>query len=338
MPPRPLAETDIQAARSRRFAWRRVLQIGVTAGSIAALLALTDLRAVGRLVASASLPLLLLAAAFAVGDRVLMVGKWLPLLRVQSSDVPRGAAVRTYLAAGFAIYLLPFAVGADVLRALALGRRRDLVPQVAASVAAERILGIVASGLMAAVALAVALAQGVELTFLLPWSLVAIAAGLTVLVVPLSRGLAARAASLAERVRLGRPGSFMRRLGSAYASYRGHPRLLASVGALSVLEQLFPVVTNWLLARALDLPVEFAALLVVMPLTLFLARLPISVGGVGVAEGSIVYLLGLFGIPPEQALALAVLARALDIVVLGLPGAFLWRHLVGGEERSPRGP
>ena len=318
-----------RSQRWREGPWKRILRFAVTGASLAILASLAELDTVARTVASTSPAMLLGAAVVAFGDRALMVGKWLALLGIQSTGIPRTAAIRAYLASGLALYLLPVSVGADVLRALALGRHRNAVAEVGASIAAERILGLLSSALMSAVALAVALRYSVDLTFLLPWSLLAILAGTVVLVLPLSRRVAQLVSSGLQIVGLARSTSFLQRLGSAYRAYRGYPRLLFGVGALSVVEQLFPVATNWILARALGIPVDFTVFLVVMPLTLFLARLPISLGGVGVAEGSIVYLLGLFGFPAEQALAIAVLSRALDIVVVALPGAFLWKDLMG---------
>jgi uncharacterized membrane protein YbhN (UPF0104 family) len=47
-------------------------------------------------------------------------------------------------------------------------------------------------------------------------------------------------------------------------------------------------------------------------------------GALGVQEGGYVLVCGLFGIPPEQALALSLVRRLRDLL-LGLPGLVAWR-------------
>ncbi len=163
---------------------------------------------------------------------------------------------------------------------------------------------------------------------MLPWALIAIAVGIAALVLPSNRWFSERVSrSLGSRY-FSSVARFLRKFGGAFGLYRDHPVLLLWIGLASVVEQLFPILVMWLLGLALGLPVDLAMLVVVMPLTLFAARLPISAGGVGVAEGSIVYLLGLFGIPLPEAVALSALGRVVDILVVAVPGAFLWHHLI----------
>ena len=47
-------------------------------------------------------------------------------------------------------------------------------------------------------------------------------------------------------------------------------------------------------------------------------------GALGAQEGGLIVLCALFGIPPDQALALSLVKRAAD-VALGLPGLLVWQ-------------
>ena len=116
--------------------------------------------------------------------------------------------------------------------------------------------------------------------------------------------------------------------------YRHRPGTLIAVGLLSLVEQAFPVVVLWILAHALDLEVSFLALLVAVPLALFVGRLPIAIAGIGVLEGALVYLLGLFGVPPAEALSLALAGRIAEIFAL-LPGGLFWSSLVCTPRPDP---
>ncbi len=292
---------------------------------------------VAEVLASANLGLLAAALAVAVADRFLMVWKWFPLLRLQAASATLTAATRAYLASGVAHYVLPASVGADVLRAVVLGREQRAVVEIGASIVAERVLGLVGSGIMAAFALIIAPRPGVDLQLIIPWAMLAVGLGLLALVLPMST-LALRAL---ERLTRALPGGrwlgYLDRMVAAYSMYRRRAGVLAVAAALTLFEQLLPVTWFWLTAQALGVPVAFDATLVVVTLAMFASRLPISVGGLGVGEGALVYLFGLYGVPPSDALAVALAARILEVIVNAGPGLVLWRDLVGARRMIPQG-
>jgi hypothetical protein len=53
-------------------------------------------------------------------------------------------------------------------------------------------------------------------------------------------------------------------------------------------------------------------------------------GALGAQEGGLVLLCAIFGIPPEQAIALSLVKRAADVVV-GAPGLLAWQMLEWGH-------
>jgi uncharacterized membrane protein YbhN (UPF0104 family) len=313
----------------------KLLRVAITAALVFLLFRLVDLREMGRLLAAAKPAPVLLGVALTLCDRALMFGKWFPLLRARLPSAPVLPAARAYLASGLAQFLLPVTVGADVLRAAAVGRSQKAVAAVGASIVAERLLGLFASGLLSAAAFAFAVRENLPLGYLIPWAACSIGISALVLLLPFGRfgiGLMRRAGEeLPDRgwVR------FLRRLAQGYVAYRTRPGLLLLVGILSILEQCVPILIMGLCAMALDITVTAPVLIVTMPLALFVSRLPISIAGIGVGEAAIVYLLGLFSISTTDALAMALLCRAIDVPVMTLPGLFLWRDLVVPQERSP---
>ena len=200
--------------------------------------------------------------------------------------------------------------------------------EVSASVVAERILGLAASSVMSCVALAVAIRTALPLAFLLPWALLAIGAGVAAIILPLNPTVGRLVQRWQARLPGHQPLCFLRRVGSAYTAYRRHAGLLALVAVLSVCEQWFPLALMWTVGQALGMPLTVSMVVVTMPLTLFVGRLPISLGGLGVGDGAIVVLLGLFDISVDEAVAVSVLCRAVDLAVTAVPGIVLWRDLV----------
>lgn len=306
---------------------KALLNVAASVALLGVLAWFVDLRHLGQVLLSADPALVLAAIAVALADRALMIGKWYPLVRSQGVDIPLLRAARAYLAAGFASYFLPTPVGGDLVRAIALGRQRKKTVEIVSSIVMERLLGLAASGILSAVALAVALESGVSLHFLLPWALAAIAASTAAVTLPLAPRLSVHVRRRLEAYPQSRWAQLGLKFGAAYGLYRHHTSQLLVVGALSVIEQGFPILVFWVLVRALNVMVSPQALIVAVPLALFVARLPIAIGGIGVFEGGLVLLLSLFGVSTVDAVSLALAGRAIELAG-ALPGAFLWAELV----------
>lgn len=321
---------------TRRGLAGKLLRFAITAALVALLLKLVDLGDVGRILASADPGLLFLALLVAFADRLLMVAKWYPLIRAQTRLVGLVQATRAYLAAGVANLFLPVGVGADVLRVLALGHPQGLVVELGASVVAERLLGFLASGILAIIALWVAAQASIDLTFLTPWAFGAFLAAILAVVLPYASRLWAPLSRLMLRYRDNRWVGKLVTFGSAIAVYRNHVSTILSVALLSVLEQLLPVLALAIIAQALGTPITISMLIVAVPLTLFVSRLPITFWGLGVSEGALVYILGLFGISAAEGLSLALAGRAVELGAT-LPGAVFWADLTKALQRRQGG-
>jgi hypothetical protein len=315
-------------AMRRRVNLKTTGRILVTVLLLAVLVWVVDVREAGRILLQANPVLLALGIAVGLGDRVFMAMKWLPLLRAQSVAADAAAVVKAYLAASFAGIFLPASVGADILRTIALGRSGSVMAEVGASILVERLLGLIGSAILGVVALAVALNFSLDVSFILPWAAIAVSAPVAVVVLP----QLPRVRALLDRWTDARDGSagiaaFVRRFGAAYLAYRDHGRTLILVGILSILEQFVPIALLWLMAAALGIGVTLPMLVVSVPLALFVNRLPIAFSSFGIMEGALVYLLGLFGVGSEEALALSLGGRVAELAA-AVPGAFFWSVLV----------
>lgn len=259
-----------------------------------------------------------------------MAGKWFPLLRVQLPDAKFGRAIRAYFAAGFAGLILPSSMGGDALRSIGLGRGRGSVVEVGASIVLERLLGLIGSGIITLVVLWVAWQASIPMGVLLPWALACVGLSLLLAIVPFSVRARQWVRWMLDHFEGRKWVGLVERFGEAYKIYRGYPWTLLVVGFLSLVEQFAPIFVFWVGAHALSLGLSFESIFVAVPLTMFIGRLPISVAGIGVIEGGLVYLLGLFGATAAQAVSLALVGRIVELFTM-LPGAFWWGELTGED-------
>ncbi len=92
----------------------------------------------------------------------------------------------------------------------------------------------------------------------------------------------------------------------------------------------------WMIGLSLGLGPSLADCMILTPLVVLAAMLPVSVGGWGVRESAAILLFGFAGLSRPEALALSVVF-GLCTVVVTLPGSVLWfvRERNGKTARQP---
>jgi uncharacterized protein (TIRG00374 family) len=295
-----------------------IVRLAITAAILAYLATRIDMAAAARATAAISRPHLVLVLALVALDRAVMVLRWILLLRASGNQISTGGATRLFLVSSFVGSFLPAGIGADAARAYGLAREKTSASEALASVAVDRLLGIVSLVLMAVIgviawtpeergdwripaAIVVALLACVAVFWANDWLR---------LIIP-----AHRHENFFTRRLL--------RLMDAVGRYRDRRAVLVHVLAWSVVVQLLRITQAYILAVGLGMTVPFTYFLLFMPLALLLLLLPISISGFGAPQAGIVWLLQPMGVAASDALALSTL-----IVLTGLagnlPGLLLW--------------
>lgn len=296
------------------------VRAAVTGLILAYLLREVDAGAAARAMLRADPAALAIVGLLVLLDRIVMIWRWLLLLRASGTAITTATAARIFLVSSFVGSFLPAGVGGDAARAYALGQRTAQRGAAVASVAIDRILGVVAIALMGALGVAVYARQQTE------GEVQAVATASAVLVLALSAG-----AVWADRWIRWLPArwhdwTLVRlplRIADAVAAYRARPRVLLAVFGLSLLVQLLRILQAYGLGLGLGLTVPFSYYLVFMPVGLLMLLLPISVSGFGLPQGVMVWLLRPQGVPDELSFALTTLI-VLSGLFGNLPGAFLY--------------
>ena len=251
-------------------------------------------------------------------DRAVMVLRWVLLLRASDVAISTRDAASIFLVSSFVGSFLPAGIGGDAARAWGLSRTAAAGSEAVASVAIDRMLGVLSLVVMGAFGLLlwapaqVAYWQAAAVIVLLVAACIALfwADRLMRLLIPLSR----QRGQMMQR---------LLRLSDAVSRYRGRGPALIQVMGWSVVVQLLRITQAYLLGLGLGIGVPFGYYLVFMPVGLLMLLLPISVSGFGLPQALIVWLLRPQGVADEQSFALSTL-----IVLTGLagnlPGLLLW--------------
>jgi uncharacterized protein (TIRG00374 family) len=309
---------------------RLAARIALSIGLLLLVLIFVDLGEMFRRLRAVDPWLFIGLLALLTADRFLMAFKWLLLVRMQELRLTFPQALRAYYISSFAGLFLPMTVGADVIRAMAV-RRAGSIPKILATIALERGLGAISQILLAALSLSMIVVLGLDMGFTNLHLALIVALLLVILLVslPFSFWLAERVArALESRGSLARKSA---ELADAYAESRHHRSVIWTFLLLTVIEGFFPIAWYWVASLALGLELPFILFVATIPIVFMVARLPISLGGMGVLEGSFVVLAGLLGIGAEDAFSIVILCRLAELLAL-LPGAVA--YLLVREEVS----
>jgi glycosyltransferase 2 family protein len=302
-------------AKLSRSLWVRAVVTAVILALLFRKIPLSDVfSALSRLRLGPALTVLVLVAM----DRCVMIWRWIILLRAAGQKVSTRSAIDIYLVSSFVGGVVPAA--ADVARAYSLRERTAQGSAAAASVAVDRVLGLLALVLMAIVGLIVTRQSQPQHTSLgIAIALLAFVLGAAALLWT-DRWVRALVPTASHS---SRAGSQLLRLADAVAYYRDRPLALSWVAVLSGAVQVLRVLQAYVLGIGIGIDVPFTYYLLFMPIGLIALMLPISISGFGAPQGLIVWMLKPLGVPEADAFALSTLI-VLSGIIANLPGALLY--------------
>lgn len=245
--------------------------------------------------------------------RLLMALRWHLILRARGLGRPLGEVVGVTLLASSLAPVVPGGFGADLFRGYHFASSYGKALEVTSTIVLDRVVGICSMLLVASVGALVAWRMGFG-SELLVMLLVLQLAGFAGWVVLYRFG--AQIAQLSFRNAA---------LSKGFRGLMGllHPladgallRQVLPVGALlSLAVQLLRCLTFWLLYEAFEFEIDFAYFLAFIPLIMLASLLPLSLGGLGLREGALVYFFGSLGVPAEVSFAVGILWYALQLAL-----------------------
>jgi hypothetical protein len=120
------------------------VRVAITVAILVYLASEIDMRAAARAVLAIDRRYLFLVLALVMCDRVVMIIRWVLLLRASHVPISAADAARIFLISSFVGSFLPAGIGGDVARAYGLSKATSDTAEALASVAIDRVLGVVA--------------------------------------------------------------------------------------------------------------------------------------------------------------------------------------------------
>ncbi len=256
------------------------------------------------------------ALGLVILSQVISSARWQVLLKPLGYHLEWFRVLKIYYVGMFFSLFLPSVIGGDGIKTFYIAGSWRRVPTALYTLVADRAIGMTALILYSLVG---AVSVWPEIPAWMAVALLAAVPGIYLLLILLPR-FSHPVLALSRRLReLPRDRLFV---------YWTDPRPAITGWGISLVVHLLIVLAHLLMASSLGLGVPAGAWFLIYPLAGFVSVIPVSLNGIGLREASYVYLLGLFGIGPEQAFSLGVMWFSL-VLTNGMLGGL--PYLFGGE-------
>ena len=262
---------------------------------------------------------LLAAVAVTFVGVALSAVRWQRVLAALGLEASVLTLMKHYLASLFVGNVLPSTVGGDVLRVSRLAATNGEAPGTFASVVIERLTGWVVLPVLTLVAVIANPGLRREAPEAVGLALLIALSTLTGLILVLVAAAHPRLGG-----RLNATDGWRRFTGAVHLGldrFRRRPGLALEVLTVGFVYQLAVMFAAFLAAKALGIDVGWTAILAFFPVVAIIQVIPVTIGGLGTREGSLVLLLGALDVAAADAIALGLLFYGVNLVVslLGAP-------------------
>jgi glycosyltransferase 2 family protein len=303
-----------------------VAKIAVSAALLVFLFSKVDTSRLWASARKASVPWLLAALGVQVVNLLASTWRWQLLLNAQDVKLKNRTLFGSYLVATFFNNFLPSNVGGDVIRI------RDTAPAAQSKTLAttivlvDRALGMMALVLISAVgATAAARLYGSGASPIWPswlWAFFLVAAAITAPVVYAPEGFG----RLLQPLTVVHPewvGTRIDKLTATLSRFRERPGALAGCFSGAVFVQGLMVAYYLTVVYALKIPITASELAVIVPISLVVQMLPVSMNGLGIREATFSFYFARLGLPIESAVLMSLMGAAL-LLLFSLSGAAVY--------------
>ena len=312
---------------------RRIGTIVLTVAAVAYLVWKIELRTTLDILADTNPGWFALSAAIMLGTVPALAMRWGWLLEAHGIVERIRWLTRAYFVAYTAGQVLPTSLGGDAVRVVETSRRhRGRAAVVTGTILLERGLGGAATVLLGAIGFLLSIGRYDVSAYL--WIEGVFVFGTLVLgflfFARSARPLLRHVKPQLERLHVAGP---VESFYEGIHHYRGRPRLLGDVFAVTLVVQAIRILSIWAAAKAVGIDLDVRVYYVMGPLLFLVMLVPFTLNGLAVREAFFVSFLGSLGVGANQAFAAGFL-YFLVTVLMAVPGGFIM--IREGLRRSTR--
>lgn len=301
-----------------------VLRILISIGLIVYLVKsqFKDLKTIVEIIKTISVPFLLASASMHIFGIWLSAVRWQILLKTQGVKISQPYLASSFLIGSFFNNFLPTSIGGDVFRSYDISKKADLpIGKSVCVIVIDRFSGVISAAVYAIIALLLGFSTVGTKSYIIPIVIFFIVC--LILAFLILNPSVLRLHKLIDRIKFLH--RIRERLKEVYHTFQSFKKFKLAL-ALSLLCSLalqFAVIINYFLAaKSLGITLSLSSFIFIVPVVATISMLPISIGGTGIRENSLVFLMIALGAPNGKAAMCSLILLAM-LLILGIIGGII---------------
>jgi len=301
------------------------LRIIISAGLIVYLITtqFKDFKTIASTLKDISIPLILLSFSTHIYGIWITAYRWQTLLKTQNIRLSVLSLSSSTLIGQFFNNFLPTSIGGDVYRAYDVTKKTGFPMSSSISVlVVERLSGIIASAVFATAALFLGFTTIGGKSIIIPILIFLVISVIIFFLILNPNILGIR--KLAKKIKfLEKILEKLKNVYNTFLTFKKYKWVLIKVLLYSLTLQFAVIVNYWLASRSLGINLDLTAFIFIVPVVSIIAMLPISLGGIGVREGSLVFIMVSLGAQNAKAAMCSLLLFAM-LLIMGIIGGLIY--------------
>ncbi len=302
---------------------RIIISVGLIAYLVFFRSEFKDFKTFAAILKTVNVPLVLASASLHLFGVWLSAFRWQILLKTQGIRLSVGFLSSSFLIGSFFNNLLPTSIGGDIFRSVDIAKKAKVsVGKSASILIIERFSGVLTAAVYAVIALFLGFRTVGTTSYTIPviiFFVICIALGFIILNPALFK-----LDRLIQKVKfLAKIRHKLTEVYEIFQNFKTYKLAIFEVMVCGFALQLAVIASYWLVSRALGIDLSFASFIFIVPIVYTIAMLPISIGGTGVRENSLVFLMVALGAAGDRS-TVTSLITFLIILSLGLLGALVY--------------
>jgi len=267
----------------------------------------------------------------------LSAARWKTLLKAQKANISLGFLSGSFLIGSFFNNLLPTSIGGDIFRTMDVSKKAGISAIKSGSIIViDRFSGIITAAIYAIISLFLGFTTVGKTTFTIPvvvFFVLSLIIGF-ILINPAFFKLD----RLINRVRfLSKIRQKLKEIYHVFLSFKVYKLALFKAMIFSFALQIAVIASYYFSAKSIGIELSFASFIFIVPIVSIISFLPISIGGAGLRENSLVILMTALGASRETSTASSLIIFAI-ILFMGIIGAVIYiiRPFVLKQNQDPK--
>jgi glycosyltransferase 2 family protein len=310
------SEIFLKSCKGNKNTFIYILRLIITIFLVLLILLQVDFHVILQTISSANLTFIMIAVLLYYPVQLISSYRWYYLLVNINKEIPYLSIIRYHFIGQISTFLLPGQISGDLVRFIGVSSKKPGKLSFAYSILMDKMSFLVALAGFASLGIFGSGAISEMYTIhIFAFSVLIVSLGLLCFI-----GIFRNTSIIIKFYSVTNNSFIQNLLSNLIYKVSSVPKLnykiLASLLTFSFVIQLINATGSYLIIRSLGTPIYFLDWAVINAIVAIILVLPITIAGIGVREGLLVYILSMYQISPSQTVSYSVLSMSLIVILI----------------------